>query len=56
MARERPIKALSDLMDGSVEGVEHESEKLFSVQYQPHDERQTFAKFIAMMEEEKKNA
>lgn len=45
-----------NLLDNTIEGVAHETAKLFSVQYQPHDGGKLFGKFIAMMEEEKKNA
>lgn len=45
-----------NLLDNTIEGVAHETAKLFSVQYQPHDGGKLFGKFIAMMEEEKKHA
>jgi len=45
-----------NLLDNTIEGVAHETARLFSVQYQPHDGGKLFGKFIAMMEEEKKNA
>lgn len=45
-----------NLLDGTVEGAEHETKKMFSVQYQPHSGSELYGKFIAMMEEEKKNA
>lgn len=45
-----------NLMDNTVEGIEHEADKLFGVQYQPHKGSKLFSKFIEMMEEEKKHA
>ena len=45
-----------NLLDNTVEGVAHEEEQLFGVQYVPHDGGKLFGKFIAMMEEEKKHA
>ena len=50
------------LFDGTVEGIEHRSKNIFSVQYHPeaspgpHDSHYLFKKFIEMINKNKKNA
>ena len=50
------------LFDGTVEGIEHKSKNIFSVQYHPeaspgpHDSHYLFKKFIEMIYKNKKNA
>ncbi len=50
------------LFDGSVEGIEHKTKNIFSVQYHPeaspgpHDSHYLFKKFIEMVNKRKKNA
>ena len=50
------------LFDGSVEGIEHKTKNIFSVQYHPeaspgpHDSHYLFKKFIEMVNKSKKNA
>ena len=50
------------LFDGTVEGIEHKSKNIFSVQYHPeaspgpHDSHYLFKKFIEMINKNKKNA
>ena len=50
------------LFDGTVEGIEHKSKNIFSVQYHPeaspgpHDSHYLFQKFIKMINKNKKNA
>ncbi len=50
------------LFDGTIEGIEHKSKNIFSVQYHPeaspgpHDSHYLFKKFIEMINKNKKNA